>query len=508
MKNNLFLLAFLFFTNISFAQVAVNTTGASADLSAILDVSSTTKGMLFPRMTTGERTAIPSPANGLLVFDITTSSVWLHAAGNWSNLANSAAANTTSGEENTGSGTWGDCSVNNITAFQPVGDEDGQPQDGFGSSVAISGDYAIVGSPNDSEAGLFFNGSATILKRNAATGIWELQGKLLNPAGATNDEFGMSVAISGDYAIVGTPRDDEGAGLTENGSATIFKRNAGTGVWESQGKLVNSNAANNDNFGWSVAISGEYAIAGARGDDGDVSLNSAGSATIFKRNAGTGIWESQGKLFNATPVAFAWFGNSVGISEDFAIVGAPEDNFGSATIFKRNTITGIWEYLPQGELTGISSASFGGSVSISGNYAIVGDKTDIDDQGLNIGDGAATIFKRNTTTGIWEQQVKLRNKAPADLDNFGSSVTISGDYAIIGAVGDDEGAGITDNGSTSIYKRTGNVWSLVQKFTKPNSNSGESFGTSVGIEGTSGRFLIGASGIQSGSGLVLFGKVK
>ncbi len=411
-------------------------------------------------------------------------------------------ANGASGEESTGSGTWGDCSVNSITAFQPVGNEDGQLQDGFGNSVAISGDYAIVGAFIDSEVGLLDNGSATILKRNATTGKWESQGKLLNPAGVSDDEFGRSVAISGDYAIVGTPYDTEGAGLFQNGSATIFKRNAGSGVWESQGKLVNPGAANNDLFGWSVAISGDYAIVGARGDD-----NNFGSATIFKRNAGSGIWDSQGKLFNASPVPISYFGNSVSISGDFAIVGAPEDVWGSATIFKRNTGTGVWEPLPQGELTdAIGGGSFGGSVSISGNYAIVGDAFDSEGPGLT-SDGSASIFKRNITSGVWELETKLHNTAPANSDFFGSSVSISGDFAIVGTPYDDEGAGLVDNGSVSIFKRSGSIWTLVQKFTQPNSNS-INFGTTLGIDGTVGRFLVGNPLFQGGKGVVFFGKVK
>jgi FG-GAP repeat len=500
MKNYLHLIAFLFFVKISMAQVAVNTTGSSADPSAILDISSTTKGLLVPRMTTGQRTAIPTPSNGLLVFDTNTNSIWMHAAGNWTNLASAAASNTSSGEESTGSGTWGDCSVNNITAYQPVGNEDGIAQDVFGSSVAISGDFAIVGSPNDDEgAGLIDNGSATILKRNASTGKWESQGKVVNPSGVTDDEFGRSVAISGDYAIVGTPYDDEGAGLVNNGSATIFKRNTGTGIWESQGKLVNPDAANNDVFGWSVAISGDFAIVGARQDD-----NATGSATIFKRNSGTGIWEAQGKLAITNPTPISYFGASVSIDGDYAIVGAPEDGPGSATIFKRNSGSGIWE--TQIKLTQPISLTFGSSVSISGNYAIVGDPYDSTVPGLSY-NGSATIFKRNTLTGVWELQTKLQNTSPASSDFFGQSVSLSGDYAIVGSPNNDFGPGLINNGTAIIYKRSGNIWNFVQKFTKPNSNSEEYFGNSIGIDSNAGRFLVGAPYVQS-QGMVFFGKVK
>ncbi len=122
--------------------------------------------------------------------------------------------------------------------------------------------------------------------------------------------------------------------------------------------------------------------------------------------------------------------------------------------------------------------------------------------------GSATIFKRNTTTGVWEKQIKLLNTTPASSDNFGFSVSISGDYVMVGTPRDDEGAGITNNGSVTIYKRSGSIWNIVQRFIKPNSNSEENFGASVGIDGTAGRFLVSAPQVQSGSGLVFFGKVK
>jgi hypothetical protein len=88
MKNYLLLIALLFFAKISIAQVGINTTGATADPSAILDISSTTKGLLIPRMTTAQRAAIPTPAIGLLVYDINTNSNWFYN-GTWTNMASS-----------------------------------------------------------------------------------------------------------------------------------------------------------------------------------------------------------------------------------------------------------------------------------------------------------------------------------------------------------------------------------------------------------------------------------
>ncbi len=429
-----------------------------------------------------------------------------------------AAASNNSGEENTGNGTWGDCSVNSITDFQPVANEDGG-YDNFGRSASISGDYAIVGSYLDDEgSGLLDNGSATIYKRNTSTGVWEAQlPKLTNPSPVNSDYFGFSVSISGDYAIVGSYFDDEGSGFIDNGSATIFKRNTSTGAWEAQlPKLTNPIPANNDFFGLSVSISGDYAIVGSYGDDEGSGLIDNGSATIFKRNTSTGVWEAQlPKLTNPSPANSDYFGISVSISGDYAIVGSNFDDEGSglfdngsATIFKRNTSTGVWEaQLPK--LTNTSPADsdyFGGSVSISGDYAIVGSNNDDEGSGL-IDNGSATIFKRNTSTGVWEAQLpKLTNSSTGNYDFFGYPVSISGDYAILGSNADDEGSGLIDNGSATIYRRYGNIWRVVQKFTHPGSVNYDHFGFTTAID-SSGRFVVGASGIAS-MGMAFFGKVK
>ncbi len=569
MKANIFLICIAFAVPIfTLAQnVGIGTTTPHA--SAMLDINSTTKGILLPRMDSIQRNAIASPAQGLLIYQTKGNGGLYHYFGNsWAKvggggnewlvnanndiytnknvgiandyptekldiignikttgeikpngtagLANQVLtatgsgsmiwANAAAGEENVGFGSWGDCSVNNITAFQPVANENGNAQDYFGVSVSISGDYAIVGAQNDDEGvGLTDNGTATIYKRNMTSGLWEAQGKLVNPNAASSDFFGNSVAISGDYAIVGAHYDDQGVGLTNNGSATIFKRNIGTGNWDPQGKLVNPAAASNDLFGSSVAISGDYAIIAAVGDD-----NGAGSATIFKRNTTTGIWESQGKLLNAAPLTTDFFGRSVGISGDFAIVGAPDDDgYGTATIFKRNIATGIWEPLPQGKLTNGANTgfNFGQSVSISGDYAIVGMPYDNVKPGLS-SDGSATVFKRNSTSGVWERQTQLLNAAPESNDKFGGSVSISGDYVIIGATGDSEGAGLIENGAVSIFKRIGSIWRLYQKFSAPGAKSAECFGSVVCIDSVTGRYIVGAPIVQNSTGIATFGKVK
>jgi hypothetical protein len=413
-------------------------------------------------------------------------------------------------EETTGNGTWGDCSTNNLTGYQPVADENGQASDQYGHSVSISGNYAVIGAPQDDESGLSNCGSVTIMKRNISSGLWEFHSKLINQNANENDNFGVSVAISGDIGVIGAYFDDI-SGVTDIGSVSIYKRNTGTDVWEFQTKLINPNPEAGDWFGFSVAIFGDYVIVGAPNDD-EMGFGNAGSATIYKRNPNTNGWQFQGKLTNNLPAAGDQFGWSVGITEDYAIVGAKRDseggftNNGSASIYERNTSTGDWEF--QTKLTHNAPANtdeFGNSVSISGSYAVVGTRLD-DHNGLT-NSGSASVFRRNATTGVWEFRTLLINKNPESDDEFGSSVSISGDYVMVGSETDDEN-GLINNGSVSVFKIFGNTLLTIQKFSNPNALGSERFGKSVSIDAGTRRFLTGASTANGFMGMAFFGKIK
>jgi hypothetical protein len=149
---------------------------------------------------------------------------------------------------------------------------DGEAYDWFGYSVAISGDYVVVSAPYDDDAGSG-SGSAYIFKRDGTA--WTEQAKITASDGAKYDAFGYSVAISGDYAVVGAHWDDDAG--SASGSAYIFKRD-GT-AWTEQAKITASDGAASDYFGVSVAISGGYAVVGA--DGGDDAGTASGSAYIY-----------------------------------------------------------------------------------------------------------------------------------------------------------------------------------------------------------------------------------
>ncbi len=360
--------------------------------------------------------------------------------------------------------------------------------DWFGYSVDINGDHAIVGASHDDDSGMN-SGSAYIFTREGS--IWTQQVKLTAGDTALGDVFGHSVSISGDYAIVGAFLDDDGG--VSSGSAYIFKHDGST--WIEQAKLTASDAAAGDWFGYSVSISGDYAIVGAWCDD-DAGYSS-GSAYIFKREGF--IWTQQAKLTAGDAAALEHFGYSVSISGDYAIVGAHADDeagdlSGAAYIFKREG--SIWTQ--QAKLMASDAAAldfFGASVSISGDYAVVGAGGD-DDSGIN--SGSAYIFKRGGS--IWTQQVKLTAGDAALGDGFGKSVSISGDYAIVGAHNNDDTG--YSSGSAYIFKREGSVWTQHAKLMASDAAAEDRFGFSVSISGV--YAIVGAygdddSGSNSGS---------
>jgi len=258
---------------------------------------------------------------------------------------------------------------------------DGAASDGFGRSVSISGDYAIVAAAGDDDNG-DASGSAYIFKRDGTN--WSQQAKLLAADGNASDIFGCSVSISGDYAIVGAYLDDHIG--TDFGSAYIFKRD-GTS-WSEQQKLTDSYGTAGDQFGYSVSISGDYAIVGAPYCPWDLDF---GSVYIFRRD-GTS-WVQQQNLFASDDAAGDHFGYSVSISGDYAIVGAAHnddkgDSSGSAYRFKLDG-TNWSEQTKMTASDGAAGDYFGGSVSISGDLVIVGAYGD-DDKGTS--SGSAYIF--------------------------------------------------------------------------------------------------------------------
>jgi len=330
---------------------------------------------------------------------------------------------------------------------------DGASEDYFGYSVGISGNYALVGATWDDSQ----RGSAYLYKWNGST--WTLHKKLTASDRAAGDIFGCHANIDGDYAIIGARWDDSGLGA----AYVFYKDQGGSDNWGEQAKLVASDGVAGDAFGTGVDISGQYAvIGGAYG----------GKAYIFKRTGAT--WSELARLSASDHIAGDYFGAHLAIDGYYALVAAPYDDengtrSGIAYIFQKDQ-GGADNWGQQAKLIpldGDENDIFGSRVGLSGEYAVIGALWD-DDKGID--SGSAYVFHRSGTT--WSQQVKLTASDGAAYDQFGRGVAISGDYIIVGADADN-----------SIYSflHGGGSWYQVSKQTP--SGGGGLFGWIVAISG-------------------------
>ena len=332
--------------------------------------------------------------------------------------------------------------------------------DSFGYSVAIDGDTVIVGAPYEASDGstpdnnsTSFAGAAYIFVRQGDA--WVQQAYLKASNADADDYFGASVAISGDTVIVGARNEDsDGSSPDDNsaidaGAAYIFVRNGNT--WVQQAYLKASNAHADDYFGASVAISGDTVIVGVYGEDSDGSIpddnsaNFAGAAYIFVRDGTT--WTQQAYLKADNVGEYDYFGYSVAISGDTVIVGAQgessngsssDDNSapyaGAAYIFVHSGADWVQQAYLKASNADVDD-SFGSSVAISGDTAIVGAYGEYSDGSIPDDNsayyaGAAYIFVRNDAA--WVQQAYLKASNTEEEDRFGFSVAISDDTAIVG----------------------------------------------------------------------------
>ena len=317
--------------------------------------------------------------------------------------------------------------------------------DTFGYSVSISGDTALVGAPTDDDGGAD-SGSTYVFVRNGTT--WTQQAKLTASDAATGDEFGTSVSLDGDTALVGAKRDN--AKGVFSGSAYVFVRSGTT--WTQQTKLIADDGGAGDKFGFSVSIDGDTALVGALFGHGNVP--SSGSAYVFFRNGTT--WTQQAKLSDPDGAALDLFGQSVSVSGDTALIGAPSDddngnmNSGSSYVYTRSGTS----WTQQAKLIADDAKAgdnLGHSVSLDGDTALIGAKGN-DDKGAS--SGSAYVFTRSGTT--WSQQAKLIADDGAGFDLFGLSVSIDGDKALVGAISGD--GNVTDSGSAYAFVRSGTTW--------------------------------------------------
>ena len=296
-----------------------------------------------------------------------------------------------------------------------------------------------------------------------------------------SDNFGRSVAILGNYAVAGANGDDDNGG----NSGAVYMINFNGHEWVKNQKILPADGDINDYFGCSVAISGPFAILGSYGND-DIGSKS-GAAYVYKlSNQG---WKKYQKLIPDDGVSNDYFSYAVDIDEDYAIIGAYGDDdkgsmSGSAYIFKKKNDRWVQQQKIIDD-RGERNDHFGYSVSISGNFAIVGAFRD-DDKGDS--SGSAIIYKQSNDT--WIKHSRLVAKDGKSNDYFGHDVSIDGEYAAIGAYrNDDKG---TNVGSVYVYKYNKGNWAYHSKIVPNDGSPNDYFGYSLDLNKKS--LIIGSYG--------------
>jgi len=448
--------------------------------------------------------------------------------------------------------------------------------DYFGISMAVSGDTMVVGAPyeasnatgvdgDQTDNSVYSSGAAYIFVRSGTNWVQQAYLKASNPG--QNYDFGSSVAISGDTVVVaaryessnatGVNGDGSDNSVNSSGAAYVFVRTGKT--WSQQAYLKASNTSFNDQFGISVAVSGDTVAVGAaledsnatgvNGDQNDDSASESGAAYVFVRNGTTWTQQAYLKASNTGGVYGIeygdYFGYSVAASGDTLVVGAPGEgsnatgvngnqsnnsaiNSGAAYVFVRSGTNWTQRaYLKSSNAE--ADDGFGMSVAMSGDTVVIGaDGESSNATGVNgnqsnnsaLYSGAAYVFVRTGTT--WSQQSYLKASNTGAGDYFGSSVAVSGDTVVVGAaafelqIGQNGGAedsnatgvngnqsnnSAVDSGAVYVFVRTGATWNQ-QAYLKASNTGGvgglqhgDYFGKSVAMSGDT--VAVGAPGEAS-----------
>jgi hypothetical protein len=407
-----------------------------------------------------------------------------------------------------------------------------EADDRFGFAIAISGDTLVVGAPyeasnaigGETDNSAYNAGAVYVFTRSGSA--WSQQAYLKASNAEADDNFGYSVAISGDTLVVGAYGEDSNAiggeldnSTLESGAVYVFTRSGS--VWSQQAYIKASNPDVEDYFGGDVAISGDTLIVAAPGEDGnatggqtDNSANGAGAVYVFTRSGGA--WSQQAYLKASNTEADDNFGRSLAISGETLVVGASYEDgnaTGGQTDNSANDAGAVYVFIRSGSAwsqqayikasnTGAGN-HFGSAVSIFEDTLVVG----VDQEGT-FDSGAAYVFTRSGSA--WSQQAYLTASNPNSDDGFGESVAISGDTLVVGANREDSNATSVNgdqtnndasySGAAYVFKRNGSIWSQEAYLKASNTQAGDVFGSSVAI--SDGTIVAGAPGESSNANLV------
>lgn len=300
---------------------------------------------------------------------------------------------------------------------------DGELSDSFGTSVAISGNTVVIGATGDDDAA---NGAGAAYIFRYSGGGWIQERKIVASDPVANSSFGDEVAISGTLAVV-----SRSGGSSRIGAAYVFRNTAGT-TWTQDSKLVGSDAIDTDGSP-SVGISNDVVIMGYEQTYHLTPGN--GKAFIFRNTVGT-TWMEEKKLTASDGMLEDRFGQSVGVSNGVAIVGASGNGASGAAYVYRNTPgTPTWAETKLTPTDTFYSSAYGAYLAISGDVAVVGDYVSRFNNGSEIKNNVGSAYICRWNGAMWSQS-KIGTSGDAVGEGIYSwPITMSADYVLGGAEG-------------------------------------------------------------------------
>lgn len=370
-------------------------------------------------------------------------------------------------------------------------------------------------------------------------GVWSQQAYVKASNTGAGDGFGSSVSLSldGNTLAVGA-RFEGSAAIGIDGSQTdnsapgagavyVFVRNGGAWSQQAYVKASNTNTANSDFFGYSVALSGDgstlavgaiweaSSATGIGGNQADNSTGVAGAVYVFARSGTT--WTQQAYVKASNTAAFDHFGNSVALSGDgnTLAVGAFGKDSGAGAVYVFTRSGGVWSqqaYVKASNTQG--SDEFGRSVTLSGDgntlavsaYGEDSSATGIGgDQADNSASSAGAVYVFTRSGSTWSQQAYVKPSSTDAGDRFGYSVALSGDGNTLAVGADAEsssGTGINGNqadnsassaGAVYVFTRSGGTWSQQAYVKASNTEAIDNFGYSVALSSDGNTLAVGAN---------------
>jgi gliding motility-associated-like protein len=337
----------------------------------------------------------------------------------------------------------------------------------FGYAASISDRYAIIGTFS----------SAYIFEEQMG-GTWKEVIKLFNPE-REQAGFGRSLFIHGRYAFVGASALDhtmpDGSLVTDAGGVFIYYRNE-SGKWILSEKIIAPDPQPSAFFGYSISASDNVLAIGAYGDSKDAQggdpLEGAGAVFLFTLNE-NGKWVQAQKIVPADRTASLFFGKSLAVTDDDLLVGASAQGtdpipFSGCVYYFSKGSGNVWSQAqkiiaPSPE----QYKGFGRALQVFQRSAVISNESE----------KAAHIFQKDST-GVWKFTDALASTGTSVHNLFGGSVSISEKFAVVGAAWQDE----QKQGAAYIYMRTdsGN-WVILEKVVAPIRSSGDEFGYAVGL---------------------------